>query len=150
MIQSATKRIIVAITASWTLLASSTNAKVLITTAEARLPDDHRVERDPFPGPKIVLDMPSQTATTSPLHLKLRFEPRGAKIDTNSLIVTYKKLPSVDLTDRVKEFCGPSGLDIPNAELPPGSHRIKVEIKDGDGLGGHLEFVVNVTEQLRK
>lgn len=130
-----------------TVLSPPASSKVLITAAEAKLPDDTFLRRDAFPGPKIVLESPSPAdgAASSPLHLKLKFEPRGARIDPNSLYVKYKKLPGVDLTERLSEFTSPTGIDMQDAELPPGIHRISVEIKDTDGLAGHLDLILNVS-----
>jgi hypothetical protein len=121
-------------------------AKVLITAAEAQLPEDPFNERAPFPGPKLILEMPAlvRNSTQSPVHLKIRFESRGAKIDVNSLNVTYRKLPAVDLTDRVKEFVSPNGIDMKDAEVPLGRHKIAVDIKDIDGLQGRVEFTLDV------
>ena len=135
----------VALLAIWSSPALS---KVLITTAEARLPDDTFVRRDSFPGPKIILEIPPPNggAASSPLHLRIRFEPRGAQIDPNTLYVRYKKLPAVDLTDRLREFTTTSGIDMQSAELPPGAHHISVDIKDADGASGHLDFLLSVTQ----
>jgi hypothetical protein len=123
--------------------ATSLAAEVLIRPEEARLPQDPFIERSPFPGPKVTLEFP-KGATRSPLRLKLKFETRGAKIDLGSLTMIYRKQPSVDLTPRVKDFAGPNGIDMANAEVPAGVHRIKVEVKDADGLVGGTEFTLNI------
>jgi hypothetical protein len=79
---------------------SVAGGKVLITVAELKLPDDTFVRRDAFPGPKIRLEMPPTNggSISSPVNLKLKFEPRGAKIDPTSL--TYNKLPHSALFER--------------------------------------------------
>jgi hypothetical protein len=122
------------------------SAKILITAAEVSFPDDPFVERGPFPGPRLVVELPppSIAAIRSPLRLKVRFQPRGAKIDISSLVISYKKSPPVDLTDRVKDFATVSGIDMRDAEVPPGIHKIRIDVKDTDGLPGRVEFTLNV------
>lgn len=120
-------------------------AEVLIRPEEARLPPDPFIERSPFPGPKVTLEFP-KGATRSPLHLKLNFETRGAKIDPGSLTMIYRKQPLVDLTPKVKQFAGPNGIDMANAEVPAGVHRIKVQVRDADGLMGGTEFTLNIVK----
>jgi hypothetical protein len=81
----------------------------------------------------------------SPVRLQLRFESfGGAKIDPDSLKVIYLRVPNVDLTDRVKSFVRATGLDIPDAELPPGDHLIKVDIKDSEGRIGSTTFILKI------
>jgi len=80
------------------------------------------------------------------MHLQLKFESYGgAKIDPDSLKVTYRRTPNVDLTGRVKPFVQPTGIDMPDAELPPGDHMVRVDIKDSDGRIGTTSFVLKVT-----
>jgi hypothetical protein len=82
--------------------------------------------------------------TRSPLRFRLRFETRGSRIDLASLKVTYLKSPLVDLTNRVREYAGPSGIDMPEAEVPPGDHKIRIEVSDADGLIGRTEILLRV------
>ena len=70
---------------------------------------------------------------------------RAAEIDPESLRVTYLRTPNVDLTERVKSFAGVTGLDIPDAELPPGDHLIRVDIKDSDGRSGSTSFLLKIS-----
>src|ERR1700681_2015567 len=98
-------------------------AEILITTSEAKLPNNTLVERGALPGPRVLLVSPRGAAGVlkSPFKLELTFESRGGvKIDLNSLTVSYKKMPPVDLTQRVKEFVRPAGIAMPAAEVPPG------------------------------
>jgi hypothetical protein len=39
----------------------------------------------------------------------------------------------VDLTQRVKPFVSPAGIDIPEAQVPVGHHLFRIEVKDTDG-----------------
>jgi hypothetical protein len=128
---------------------------VLITADEAKLPLSRtahftsyaNVWRGISRGPAIELlsPKPSKTSIQSPVHLQLKFEARGgAQIDVDSFKLTYVRTPPVDLTDRVKTFVKPGGVDVPKAEIPPGTQTIRAEIKDNDGRAGSLTFNLNV------
>jgi len=58
--------------------------------------------------------------------------------------VTYLKSPEVDLTGRVKPFVQASGIDMPQALLPPGDHIIRVDVKDTEGRTGTTSFTLKV------
>jgi hypothetical protein len=123
-------------------------ATQLITAEEAKSPPQKGAvatdRRGITRGPKVdVLGTADQVK--SPMHLQLRFEPYGgAKIDPDSVKVTYLRSPNVDLTPRVKSFVLPAGIDMPDAELPPGEHMVRVDIKDSDGRPGTTIFVLKV------
>jgi len=77
----------------------------------------------------------------SPVRLELKFEGRGgAQVNVETLKLVYVKSPAVDLTDRIKAFAKPAGISVPAAELPPGTHTIRAEIKDKDGRAGFFSF----------
>jgi len=127
---------------------------VLITADEAKLPlaptTKLTVRAGVSRGPAIalLLPKPSETNVRSPVHLQLKFEGRGgAQIDVDSFKLTYDRIPAVDLTDRVKIFAKPAGIDVPEAEMPPGTHTIRAEIKDKDGRAGSFTFNLNVVKQ---
>src|SRR6478609_1829789 len=99
-------------------------ATKLITEEEARLPPPKGAiaadKRGILRGPKIDFVSPGNPVH-SPVHLQLKFESYGgAKIDLDSVKVIYLRTPNVDLTPRVKQFVVPTGIDIPDTELPPG------------------------------
>jgi len=123
---------------------------VLITPDEAKRPpakgatgmDSRGITR----GPHIELADIDKGEVHSPLHLLIRFQAfGGASIDLNGLQVTYLRMPSVDLTPRVKPFAQPTGIDIPDAELPPGDHPVRVDVRDSDGRVATANFVLKVT-----
>jgi hypothetical protein len=135
-------------------MAPSTRAEskiVLVTTQEAALPSVPNAQltrRGITRGPQIVLvSPPADNATVqSPMHLQLKFESHGgAKIDPAAVKVMYLKNPTVDLTDRVKPYIQSTGLDIGEADVPPGSHMFRVDVKDSDGrvTTALFSFVVN-------
>jgi hypothetical protein len=127
---------------------SAQAAQVLITAEEAKLPPPRGAiatdRRGITRGPKVDF-VASGEQVHSPMHLQLKFEPfGGAKIDTDSVKITYLRTPNVDLTARVKPFIQPNGIDIPDVELPAGEHMVRVDIKDTDGRIGSTSFILKV------
>jgi hypothetical protein len=123
-------------------------AQVLITAEEAQLPPPKGAfatdRRGITRGPKVDF-VASGEELHSPMHLQLKFEPfGGAKIDPDSVRVTYMRTPNVDLTPRIKSFVQPTGIDIPDVELPAGEHMVRVDIKDSDGRAGTTSFILKV------
>jgi hypothetical protein len=131
---------------SWSIPARA--AHVLITEEEAKLPPPRGAvaadRRGITRGPKIDVVLLGDQIH-SPMHFRLKFESfGGAKIDPESVKVTYLKTPNVDLTPRVKAFVLPTGIDMPDVELPVGDHMVRVDIKDSDGRIGSTSFVLKV------
>jgi len=58
--------------------------------------------------------------------------------------VTYLKSPVVDLTSRIKPFVQPAGIDMPDAQLPPGEHLLRIDIKDSDGRPASISFLLKI------
>lgn len=118
-------------------LSVTANAAPLITPKEAKLPDaaGKLNTRGISRGPGIKVVSPEAGAQTKgPFEFKVDFEPRGgATIDKSSLKVTYMKSPVVDLTPRLKGSITDNGIDMKNAEIPPGEHQVKISVKDSDG-----------------
>ncbi|MDR3466543.1 MAG: hypothetical protein P4M07_11410 [Xanthobacteraceae bacterium] len=122
---------------------------VLVTAEEAKLPPPKgafaMAARGITRGPRIELAEIDKGDLRSPVHLQIRFQAfGGATIDLNGLQVTYLKTPNVDLTPRVKPFAQPAGIDIPDAELPPGDHEMRVDVRDSDGRVSTASFVLKV------
>jgi hypothetical protein len=123
-------------------------AQVLITEDEAKLPPPKGAfatdRRGITRGPKIDF-IPVSEPVHSPMHLQLKFESfGGAKIDPDSVKVTYLRTPNVDLTPRVRAFVQVTGIDMPDVQLPAGDHMLRVDIKDSDGRVGSTSFVLKV------
>ena len=118
-------------------LSSVSYAAPLISVQEAALPaaSGALATRGISRGPGVKLASPeADTPTAAPFDLKVNFEARGdAKIDPNSVKVTYMKSPPVDLTPRLKKSISASGIDLNKAEVPPGTHTIRVSVKDSEG-----------------
>jgi hypothetical protein len=81
----------------------------------------------------------------SPLHFRVGFRAfGGSTIDLSTLAVTYLRGPNIDLTQRIKTFVQPAGIDIPDAEVPPGEHAIRIELKDSEGRRATTNFILAV------
>jgi hypothetical protein len=112
-------------------------AAPLITSKEAALPaaSGALATRGISRGPAVKLNSPeADTPISSPFDFKVLFEARGeGKIDPNSVKVVYMKSPFVDLTPRLKSAISPTGINFSKAEVPPGTHTIRITVKDMDG-----------------
>jgi hypothetical protein len=123
-------------------------ANVLITQEEAKLPPPKGAiaadRRGITRGPKVKF-LDETEPVHSPMRLQVTFESfGGAKIDLDSVKVTYLKNPTVDLTPRIKQFVQSAGIDIPDVELPVGEHMVRIDVKDSDGRIGSTSFVLKV------
>lgn len=130
------------------VFAASAADVVLITAEEAKLPPPKGAvalsARGVTRGPKV--ELVSQTgAVRSPVRLQLKFQTfGGAKVDLSSVQATYLRTPNVDLTPRIKPYVDASGIDVPAAELPPGDHIVRVDLKDSDGRTATTSFMLKV------
>ena len=119
------------------LISGLVSAAPLITAKEAALPaaSGTLATRGISRGPAVKLSSPeADVPVNSPFDFKVLFEARGeGKIDPNSVKVVYMKSPFVDLTPRLKSAITPTGINFSKAEVPPGSHTIRVTVKDLDG-----------------
>jgi len=145
---------VLSIAASLTLLSAPTRSAdpvQLITTAEAALPPgavpSFEVRGSPtrLPSITVAAPHPGGGAVYSPLDFKLTFRAfGGAKIDPESVVLTYIKKPDIDITARIKSFITADGIDIAQAAVPPGQHQFWIEVKDTDGrtAGHEIDFQV--------
>jgi len=113
------------------------HAAPLITSKEAALPaaSGTLATRGISRGPAVKLNSPeADTPISSPFDFKVLFEARGeGRIDPKSVKVVYMKSPFVDLTPRLKSVITPTGINFSKAEVPPGTHTIRITVKDMDG-----------------
>lgn len=129
------------------LMALETQAATLITETEAALPAAAGgvTMRGITRGPTIKLVNPAETK--SPFDLKVKFQAHGgAAIEPGSVKVVYLKSPIVDITDRVKPFVSPDGIDMAKAEIPAGRHTIRIDVKDSEGRAGSSTVELTVTK----
>ena len=102
-----------------------------------------------FNGPTITVNKPdAQTTLHPPVDIDVQFTPSpGATVDIKSLKILYGFL-KLDVTQRILQAPGvevsPSGLKAPGAKLPPGSHKLLIEVADNLGRVGRrpVEFTV--------
>jgi hypothetical protein len=122
--------------------AGGAGATVWITSEEAQLPPYQGIPRFKTRGislgPRIVVLAPPANGeaflSARPVALHVRFEPvSNVPIDIHTLRVTYLRLLGIDITDRVRPYVNDHGIDIDNAEIPPGEHRIELQIGDREG-----------------
>jgi hypothetical protein len=125
----------------------SAHATALITPEEAALPlmkgavanSNRGITR----GPKITVT--EESAAKSPIRFQVKFQPLGGStIDPESVKVIYLKQPNVDLTPRVKPFTQPTGIDMPDAQLPPGDHLMRIDVKDSEGRVSTTSFLLKI------
>jgi hypothetical protein len=125
------------------------NAEVLITKAEAdqpAAPGTSGSTRGLTRGPGIELVAPNPIqSVTSPMPFKVKFQPRNnVAIDPASVKVIYVKANPIDLTDRIKSYVTPAGIDMAQAEVPPGTHMMRVDVTDQQGRSSSSVFKVTV------
>ena len=136
--------------AACSTLAQESRALELISPEEAHLPDEPSALRYGVAlGPTIIVLSPSPAAgfIRSPFALKIRFQSHGgAEIDVDSVLLTYKKVPPIDLTQRVRSFITPDQIQIDDVEAPAGQHRIRVDLKDSRGHTASTEFTIKIRD----
>jgi hypothetical protein len=132
-------------------MAPHTVAVTLIKNDEAKLPaasgvlTSRGISRGP--GVKIVSPDLAQTTVTSPFDLKINFESRGGvKIDPAATKVVYLKSKPVDLLPRVQPALSESGINLQQAEVPPGEHTIQITVQDVDGRVTNTFLQLNVVK----
>lgn len=88
------------------------------------------------PGPQIVVMNPKALERLhSPVNILVRFEAGGSgqPPDMKSLSVTLRGLFSIDITDRLRDYLLGTTLAVQDADLPAGSHRIRLAVADMAG-----------------
>jgi hypothetical protein len=132
-------------------LARPAGAIQLVTEQEAALPPDHmpglvlRGSPTRRPSAVVVSPPPNAGVVRSPLNLKVKLQAfGGAKIDPDSIVLTYRKTPKIDITQRIMPFISADGIEVPEAEVPPGIHEFRIELKDKDGRLGGTDFSFQV------
>jgi hypothetical protein len=122
------------------LICSSMNAASavqLVTEQEAGYPDDPYGETrgSPTAGPEVEVVSPSLAGLIkSPFNLKIRFKAHGgAQVDRDSIAITYRKVPAIDITQRIGPYIRADGIDMNDAELPAGAHGFRIDVRDSRG-----------------
>lgn len=83
-------------------------------------------------GPDIqVLSPEPEKAYPSPLKVLVKFFPReGTQVDLSSVKVECLKIIAINITDRIREYITSQGINVDKAELPSGTHKIRVTLGD--------------------
>ncbi|HJT21289.1 MAG TPA: hypothetical protein VJ746_12510 [Nitrospira sp.] len=114
----------------------------LITPEEAALESAPQVGRgileigrdDLSIGPVIdVVEPANGGRAPMPIQVLIHFSPRLVPIDLASLKVTLVKFIPIDITDRIRPFVTADGIDVKEAKIPPGKHRVRIALSDRDG-----------------
>jgi hypothetical protein len=148
-----TAALLAAICSAPIVVATPAEAFQLVTNDEAALPAGAipalELRGSPTRRPNVVVVSPQPGAGLihSPLDLKLRFYAfGGAQIDLDSVVVTYLKQPAIDITQRIAPFITAAGIDVSQAEVPPGTHQFWIELKDKSGRIGAAQFRFQVAK----
>jgi hypothetical protein len=130
--------------------APASGALQLITPAESGLAD-YRVRGSAQiqSGPRIELVSPAHHSKFSggfPIEVLFRSGKRGHPVDMKSLRVVYLRAWGIDTTARLIEYLTPSGIKVPLAELPTGTHEIEIYIEDTEHNASRATFAVTIVE----
>ncbi len=110
----------------------------LLTKTEYALLDvensvDEKLNYSLNSGPKINLVYPNIIEKVdAPVNIFIKFEnsPEGSEPDMDTLVVKLKGLITLDITKRVEKFIEGYELNIKNAQIPKGRHKILIMIMD--------------------
>jgi hypothetical protein len=103
------------------------------------------------PGMELISPANGTTSLKSPLPLKIKFIPRNnVPVDPASVRLTYLKVPIIDLTERVKAYVTKDGLEMAVAEVPPGTHVLRLDLKDAEGRAATMTIMLSVEPSAEK
>lgn len=136
-------------TAAMLMAAQAADPIHLITRDEAGLPTPAKTvasTRNLTRGPGIdTLPTPDKGVDGKPFRLSVRFMPsNGVPIDPATVRVFYRRDPPVDITQRIKPFITPGGIDAPSVVVPSGSHILEIEATDKEGRIGRRQLTLTV------
>jgi len=140
---------VVLATAAMLTAAHAADPVQLITREEADLPTTAKTAastRNLTRGPAIdTLPTPDKGVDGKPFRLAVRFMPsNGVPIDPATVRVFYRRQPPVDITERIKPFITPAGIDAPSVIVPSGNHVIEIEATDKEGRIGRRQLTLTV------
>lgn len=99
------------------------------------------------PGPEIVVRNPRALEKIhAPIDILVTFEPgdSGLPPDMSSFKATLVGFFDIDLTSRVKDHLQGTRLDVKDANLPRGRHRIRIAIRDTQGNPNERDLNVTI------
>jgi hypothetical protein len=138
------------------LLAGPAAAMTLVTADEAALPVAKPLPLLPPPtvargitrGPEIEVQSPRSAGkpVRSPFPLRIDFVAHGgAHINAASVKVIYLRQGNIDLTGRLKSEISANGINVPDAETPPGEHAFRIQVEDDEGRSSATDVVIQVS-----
>lgn len=123
----------------------------LLTASEGAMPNEtvygfaptQILERT---GPAVEMITPDMDREQkSPFNLKVKFSPKpGTLVDIATLKVEALKVVPLNITSRVRAYSSPAGIEIEQAKVPSGVHRIRFTIGDNAGGITRQVYVVRV------
>jgi hypothetical protein len=140
------------VAASLVFASAAASAQWLVTPEEAEAarsaPQPPATRSVPVPGaPVINVVLPNVSSPVpSPTPIQVRFDAAmPASINPETFKVRYGAL-RLDITDRIlaSSKVTPTGIDVPRASLPKGSHRLFIEIQDSAGRTGQRQVQFTV------
>lgn len=85
-------------------------------------------------GPQIEILKPADGARMpSPVEVAVRFVPRLDAVDLASLKVSIVKFITIDITDRIRPYATAEGIQLKEANIPSGKHRVRIAVSDKAG-----------------
>lgn len=85
-------------------------------------------------GPQIEILKPADGARMpSPVEVAVRFVPRLDAVDLASLKVSIVKFITIDITDRIRPYATAEGIQLKEANIPSGKHRVRITVSDKAG-----------------
>jgi hypothetical protein len=95
--------------------------------------------------PDIQRVSPPKRPVHSPFEFRVGFVAHGgAHIDPKSVKITYLRQDNIDLTNRLQAAITAKGIDVPNAETPPGQYAFRIEVRDDDGHISATDILIDV------
>ena len=96
-------------------------------------------------GPIIQVEKPQMgVPQNSPMEIVVKFVPRSHPVDLRTLEVELVKFINIDITDRVVEYTTEQGIQLKEANIPLGSHRVRIALADTTGAVSVREFLFEV------
>ncbi len=96
-------------------------------------------------GPIIEVEKPKAgVPQNSPMEIVVKFVPRSHPVDLRTLEVELVKFINIDITDRVAEYTTEQGILLKEANVPLGSHRVRIALADVTGAVSVREFLFEV------
>jgi hypothetical protein len=128
------------------LIPMTAHAFPLITPEEAAVPaaTPKPLTRGITRGPAITLDSP-RAPIRSPFRLHVVFTAHGGDvIDPASIRVIYLRSRQIDISARLQPFTTGAGITVDGAEVPPGEHAFRIELRDDAGHESSADIVLKV------